>query len=150
MAIPEDFGPLLRALAQAEDDLKSNAPLPRPTAITMTDALAAIVSAQAKAEAVSNWLIAHPGVYWLARRVLTALAAMRVSWAPEALAALKALPGALAEATLWLPRLRGFLAAMQPAPWGGPPITQGQPWAGPQPVDNPSGEIGGPFTSQGR
>ena len=34
--------------------------------------------------------------------------------------------------------------AFDAAPRGGPPIAEGEPWRGPQPVDNPSGAIGGP------
>ena len=111
-----DYGPLLRALARAEGDLRANAPLPPPEEMTSADALAAIQAAQARVAAASAWMIAHPGVYWAARRVLTALAAMRIAWAVDALAALKAVPGALATAAIWLPRISGFLGAIQPAP----------------------------------
>lgn len=116
-----DFGPLLRALAQVEADLKANAPLPPPTGnMTSAEALAAVTAVQGSVFAVSAWLVAHPGVYWAARRVLTALAAMRVPWAVQALAGLKAAPGALATAAIWLPRIVGLLSAIQPAPGGLP------------------------------
>lgn len=107
---------LSQTLRGAESDLVLNAPLPPPETMTAADALAALEAAQAKAAAFSAWMIAHPGVYWALRRVLTALAAMRIGWATEALAGLKATPGALATATIWLPRLTGFLKMTQPAP----------------------------------
>ena len=113
-----DYGPLLRALSRVGDDLKANAPLQPPDSMTAADALAALERAQATVETVTAWLTLHPGVYWALRRVLTALAALRLGWATEALAALKAVPGALVTAHTWLPRLVGFLKATQPV--GGP------------------------------
>lgn len=106
------------ALSRAADDLKENAPLPPPETMTSADAISALENARNAVNAVSDWLIKHPGVYWALRRILAALAAMRVSWASEALGGLKALPGALATATIWLPRISGFLKATQPV--GGP------------------------------
>ena len=111
-----DYGPLLRALAQIEVDLKANPPLPPPAEMTSADALAALTSAQATVAAVATWLTLHPGVYWALRHALTALVVMRVGWAAEALAALKAIPGALVTATTWLPRITGFLGAIKPVP----------------------------------
>jgi hypothetical protein len=160
----EDFGPLLRALVATESDLKANAPLPPPETMTSTDALAALEIAQAKASAILAWLVAHPGAYWAARRMLTAVAALparlRPSWAKEALAALTALPGALATANIWLPRLVGFLKATQPAPIGIPGgldgarghVGGGSQDGAPQTpaVDNPSGAIGGDDPNRGQ
>ena len=113
-----DYGPLLRALSRVGDDLKANAPLPPPETMTAADARAALERALAKAETITAWLTLHPGVYWALRHVLTPFAALRFRWAIEALAALKAVPGELATAHIWLPRIVGVLKATQPV--GGP------------------------------
>jgi hypothetical protein len=107
------------------------------------DMLATLQEAQAKVAAVSAWIKAHPKLVTIERAALGALGAAKVSWAADLGAGIDAAPGALAEATKWLPVAISALKEFQPAPSNGPPLTQGDFWQHPQPVDNPSGAIGG-------
>lgn len=86
---------------------------------------------------------------------LTALLQGKLSQDAELAVAERALEWAIPKAQMALAAIKlwrsyGAGGPFAPAPRNTTPITEGQPWAGPQPVDNPSGAIGGPNLSPRR
>lgn len=143
------WGAVLAAVRQAVDDVRENrAP---PAAVPNPHGLAdALERLNANLPAVITTLRTHQGEITGAADILAALAKAGVPHAADIEAALLAAPGALAAAEKWLPVILPFVTGgiFAPAPRGGPPIAEADWSRGfpqPQPVDNPSGAIGGPL-----
>lgn len=148
-AAVEFWAALLTGLKALAADVSANrAP---PAATFDPGALAAgLERLNASLPAIAATLREHQGVITGVADLLAALSRAGVPHAADIEAAVLAAPDLLQEAEKWLPWILPFVSGGGPfaaAPRGGPPVTEGDPWRGPQPVDNPSGAIGGPWPS---
>lgn len=127
------------------DDIRENRAPPAPSA-TPGQLAGALEQLHANLPAIIGTLRAHQGVVTGAADLLAALSKAGVPHAADIEAAVLAAPGALATIDKWLPWILPFFSGPAGgAASPGPLITEADwsGWKGPQPVNNPSGAIGG-------
>lgn len=117
-----NWSAIIAGLAKAWADYKANKPRPANSAppITGAELLADLDELEAALPVIKAWVADHPGVLTAIDDLLDVLEAEGFTWAAKVRDGVDAAPSGLSTAATWLPRVIGFLSAIQPAAIGIP------------------------------